>query len=107
MNDWKLLQKDPSEALARLHFFSVVKKHATGQIEARITVKEFATAKTSDMQFFASADVALNQKVLPFHPAGWGESLLIALAECLRNLRKFEYETLEQSSSSASPLPMD
>ncbi len=98
MNDWKLLQKDPSEALARLHYFSVVKKHATGEVEARITVKEFATAKTSDMQFFACADVALNQKTLSFHPAGWGESLLIALSECLRNLRKFEYEVLDQPS---------
>lgn len=106
MNDWKLLQKDPSEALARLHFFSVVKKHAAGQIEVRITVKEFATAKTSDMQYFASADVALNQKTLQFQPVGWGESLFIALAECLRNLRKFEYEVFDQPSS-ASALPAD
>lgn len=107
MNDWKLLQKDPSEALARLHFYSIVKKHATGDIEVRITVKEFATAKTSDMQYFASADVALNQKTLQFQPVGWGESLFIALAECLRNLRKFEYESLEQPSASASSLPAD
>jgi len=26
MNDWKFLQKDHSEALARLHHFSIVKK---------------------------------------------------------------------------------
>ena len=26
MADWKLVQRDPSEALARLHFFSVTKK---------------------------------------------------------------------------------
>lgn len=103
MNDWKFLQKDSSEALARLHFFSITKKHASGEIEARITVKEFATAATSDMQYFAMADIALNQKSLPFHPAGWGETLMGALAECLRNLRRFEYEDLEPSKA----LPAD
>lgn len=101
MNDWKFLQKDHSEALAQLHFFSVTKKHASGEVEARITVKEFATAKTSDMKFFATADVALNQKTLKFHPCGWGDTLMIALAECLRNLRKFEYEELDQPSAQA------
>jgi len=70
MNDWKFVQKDPSEALARLHFFSITKKHACGEIEARITVKEFATAKTRDMQFFATADIELNQKTLRFQPVG-------------------------------------
>jgi len=53
MADWKLVQRDPSEALAKLHFFSVAKKHASGEIEARITIKEFATPKMSEMQFFA------------------------------------------------------
>ena len=92
MEDWKFTQKDPSEALARLHFFSVKKKHASGEVEARITVKEFATAKTTDLKFFASADIELNQKTMPFQPCGWSETLLGALAECLRNLRKFDYE---------------
>ena len=91
-NDWKYVQRDPSEALAKLHFFSVVKKHACGEIEARITVKEFATFKTADMQFFAQADIELNQKTVAFRPFGWGETLLAALSECMRNLRKFEYE---------------
>jgi len=45
MEDWKFAQKDPSECLAKLHFYSVTKKHACGEIEARITVKEFATCK--------------------------------------------------------------
>jgi len=97
MNEWKLVQRDPSEALARLHHFSVTKKHATGEIEILITVKEFATAKTSDLKFFASTDLELNQKTLSFRPCGWSDTLLGALAECLRNLRKFEYEALEQS----------
>ncbi len=102
MNDWKLVQKDPSEQLARLHFFSVTKKHASGEVEARIIVKEFVTAKTSDMQYYASADIELNQKTLKFQPCGWSETLMGALAECLRNLRKFEYEAIEQTSAAAS-----
>lgn len=95
MNDWKLAQRDPSEQLAKLHFFSYTKKHATGDIEARITVKEFASAKTSDMLFFAQADIELNQKAMNFRPCGWHETLFGALADCLRNLRKFEYEGVE------------
>jgi hypothetical protein len=95
MNDWKLAQRDPSKQLAKLHFYSVTKKHAAGEIEARITIKEFAAPKTSDMQFFAQADLALNQKTLAFHPCGWHETLFGALTDCLRNLRKFEYEGVE------------
>ena len=96
MSDWKYLQRDPSEGLARLHFFSVKKKHPAGEIEARITVKEFATADMRDLQFFAVADIELNQKTMKFQPVGWSETLMGALAECLRNLRKFEYEAVEQ-----------
>lgn len=95
MNDWKFAQQNHSEQLAKLHFFSYSKKHAAGEIEARITVKEFATAETSDMRFFAQADLALNQKAMKFHPCGWHETLLGALQQCLMNLRKFEYEGVE------------
>ena len=99
MDDWKYLQRDPSEALAQLHFFSVKKKHSSGEIEARITVKEFATAQLRDLQFFAVADIELNQKTLKFQPVGWSETLMGALAECLKNLRKFEYESLDPASA--------
>jgi len=97
MDDWKYLQRDPSEALARLHFFSVTKKHSSGEIEARITVKEFATAQMRDLQFLAVADIELNQKTLKFQPVGWSETLNGALGECLKNLRRFEYESLDQA----------
>ena len=102
MEDWKFTQQDHGEALAKLHFFSVNKTHATGEIEARITVKEFATAKTADMKFYACADVELNRKTMPFQPCGWGESLQVALTECLRNLRKFEYETVDRPAASSA-----
>ena len=63
-----------------------------GEIEARITIKEFATPKMSEMQFFAQADIELNQKTMKFHPCGWSETMMGALAECMRNLRKFDFE---------------
>jgi hypothetical protein len=102
VEDWKFTEKDPSEALARLHFFSIKKKHASGEVEARITVKEFATAKTSDMKFFAVADIELNQKTMKFQPCGWAETLMGALTECLRNLRKFEYESHDLPTASSA-----
>jgi hypothetical protein len=99
MEDWKFAQKDLSESLTKLHFFSVTKKHVCGELEARITVKEFATYKTSDLKFFATADIELNQKTLTFRPFGWHETLLGALSGCLRNLRKFDYECEEPASA--------
>ena len=65
MNDWKYVQRDPSEALAQLHFFSVTKKHACGEVETRITVKEFASPKTSDMKFLATAGIWILLYVVP------------------------------------------
>jgi hypothetical protein len=99
VNEWKLVHNDPTEGLARLHFFSISKKHASGAIEARITIKEFVSAKTSDMQFFAYADIELNQKAMKFQPCGWSETLAGALGECLRNLRKFDYEAAETTTA--------
>ena len=102
MADWKYVQRDASEALAKLHHFSVTKKHAKGEVEARITIKEFATPKMSEMAFFAQADIELNQKTMKFHPCGWSETMMGALAECMRNLRKFDFEeTAEPCESPA------
>jgi hypothetical protein len=95
MSDWKLAQRDPSEKLAKLHFFSFTKKHAAGEIETCITVKEFVCAATSDLLFYAEADIELNQRTMPFRPSGWDCTLFGALANCLHNLRKFEYEGAE------------
>ena len=102
MEDWKYTQRDPSESLAKLHHFSVTKKHALGEIEAVITVKELATATNTDLKFYASADIELNQKTCKFKPFGWSETLLGALAECLRNLRKFDYECEEREAAAPS-----
>jgi len=92
MSDWKHVQRDPTEQLAKLHFFSVKKQHASGPMEMRITVWEFATPEISDLTFFAQTDIELNQGTAPFRPCGWSNTLMGALSECLRNIRKFEFE---------------
>jgi hypothetical protein len=99
MSDWKHVQLDQSEQLAKLHFFSVKKKHASGPVELRITVWEYATPEIGALEFFAQTDVELNQKIAPFRPCGWSSTLAGALAECLRNVRKFEYEDEQKSAS--------
>ena len=102
MSDWKYAQRDPSEALAQLHYFSVKKKHASGEIDVRITVQEFATAEIGALRFFAVADTEVNQKTATYRPSGWGDSLTAALSECLKNLRKFEYEGPEVASATSA-----
>jgi hypothetical protein len=97
MSDWKYVQTDPSETLAKLHFFSVKKKHSAGDLEVRITVQEFATPEIGALQFFAMADVELNQKTAKFQPSGWSNTLAGALAECMNNVRRFEYQGPEQA----------
>jgi len=102
MDDWKYSQTQPSEALAKLHVFSIKKRHAAGEVELRITVKEFANPEIGDLTFYAEADQDLNQMTAPFRPCGWGNTLSNALSECIRNIRRFEYEGPEQASTTAS-----
>jgi len=45
MNEWGYAQRDPAEQLARLHFFSMTKLQAGGNIDFLITVKEYVTPK--------------------------------------------------------------
>jgi len=101
MSDWKYTQREPSEQLAKLHFFSVKKQHASGPVEMRITVHEFATPEIGDLQFFAQTDIELNQGTAPFRPCGWSNTLMGALSECLRNIRKFEYEESQKRVAEA------
>jgi hypothetical protein len=99
MKEWGFAQTDPSQELAQLHFFSVKKRHTGGEVEFRITVKEFITPKEPTMYFFAQADKEVNQKVAPFKPMGWGKTMLDALSECIRSINKFPYE--ESASAKA------
>jgi len=102
MSDWKDAQAEPAEALAKLHFFSTKKRVASGEVELRITVREYATAEIGDLLFFAEADSELNQRAAPFRPCGWSKTLHGALSECMRNIRRFECEEQEQSQAGAS-----
>ena len=99
MSDWKQVYVEPGEALALLQFFSVKKKHASGEIEVRITIHEYAEPEIGTMQFFAMADVELNQKTMPYRPNGWSATLMGALSECLKNMRRFEYEGPEANAA--------
>jgi hypothetical protein len=92
MKDWGFAQTNASQELAQLHFFSVKKQYAQGEVEFRITVKEYVTPKEPTMNFFAQADKEVNQSVAPFKPTGWGKTMLDALAECIRSINKFPYE---------------
>jgi hypothetical protein len=101
MEDWKYAQANAAEALARLHFFSTKKHHAGGEVELRITVREFVSAEIGDMLFYAEADRDLNQNTAPFRPCGWGSTLSGALSECMRNVRRFPYDEPKAASTAA------
>ena len=92
MSDWSFAQIDPKEQLARLHHFSMKKPVEGGEVEIRITVYEYYTPKDPSMKFVALADRQVNQKLAAIRPAGWGNSLLTALAECIRVIGKFPYD---------------
>ena len=100
MNDWVYAQGHPSEQLARLHYFSMLKKTDAGrEVEFTITVKEYATPKDGALVFFAQADKQTNQNVAAYTPCGWSKTLLGALQECVREINRFPY--CEQDSQAA------
>ncbi len=93
MAEWQFAQGDPSEELAQLYFFSVKKRQPGGDVVFQITVKEYVTPPAGQhVRFFAEADKPVNQKTAALLPSGWGDSLLKALAGCLRLIRQFPYE---------------
>jgi hypothetical protein len=92
MADWGFAQTHASQELALLHEFTVQKPYPGGEIEFRITVKEFVTPKDPTMHFFAQADKQTNQKTAAYTPSGWGKTLLEALSECIRAMNRFPYE---------------
>lgn len=92
MKEWGFAQSETADRLAQLHFFSIEKRHARGEIEFVITVREYVSPKEPEMLFFAEADKQTNQKVAAFTPSGWGRTLLDALSECIRAIHRFPYE---------------
>jgi hypothetical protein len=92
MNDWGFAQTDPSQKLARLHLFSVVKVQDGKEIEFTITVKEYAMPVDPAAPFFAQADKQTNQSVAPYTPSGWGGSVYEALSRCVKEVHRFPYQ---------------
>lgn len=90
--DWTFAELEPTDELAKLHFFSVQKQQGDRKIEFHITVREFANRNKLAMRFFAQADKQTNQNTLPYTPSGWGETLLKALGEVVKAIHQFPYE---------------
>jgi hypothetical protein len=93
MSDWKYAQVDRADELAQISHFTMVKHEEGSDTEFLITVKEFVTPPAGQhSKFFAQADKQVNQKTAAILPHGWGDSLLKALADCMRMIRQFPYE---------------
>jgi hypothetical protein len=92
MTEWGYAQQDPSEELAKLHFFRIKTVQAGQAIEFTITVKEYVTPPLGAMTFFAQADKQTNQRTAPYTPSGWGNSLMSALSACIREIHRFPFE---------------
>ncbi len=92
MAEWRYAQDKPTERLCKIEHYSMVKQQLDGEVEFLITVREYIDPPDPAMRFLAQADKAINQKSAPYIPIGWGPSLLQALAECMKGIRKFPYE---------------
>ena len=92
MSEWEFAQANPEQQLAKLHHFSMIRQQENGEVEFTITVKEYFTPKDPAMGFFAQADKQTNQGVAPYTAVGWGNTLLAALAQCMREVERFPYK---------------
>jgi hypothetical protein len=90
--DWQYAEEKPAERLSKIEQYSMLKQQAGGDVEFLITVREYVNPPDPAMRFLAQADKQTNQKTAPYTPTGWGSSLLQALAECMKGIRKFPYE---------------
>jgi hypothetical protein len=88
LSDWRFAQEDPADQLCALHHFAM--KH--DGVEFVITVREFINPPDPCMKFLAEADKQTNQRTAPYTPTGWGPSLMSALAECMRAVKRFSVE---------------
>jgi len=92
MAEWTYAQTNPEEKLAEVRYYSYLKEQPGGPVEFLIAVKEYATPESGDLRFFAQTDKETNQKATPFRPFGWHQTLLGALAACIANIKRFDYE---------------
>ena len=73
----KVCPRGESGVFRSVELFSMTQKQGDREIEFVITVKEYANPQDPAM---------------PFTPCGRGNSLLKALSECMRAVRRFPYE---------------
>jgi hypothetical protein len=93
VEDWQYAQADRAEELAQLHYFTMTKHQNGKTVPFVITVKEFAVSPQGQhLRFFAEADKPVNQNTAAFVPSGWGDSILKALADCMRLIRQFPFD---------------
>jgi hypothetical protein len=92
LSGWPYAQEKPSERLCRIEQYSMLKQQPGGDVEFLITVREYVDPPDPAMRFLAQADKQVNQKTAAYTPTGWGSSLLEALAECMKGIRKFPYQ---------------
>ena len=68
MSEWVFAQSNPTQQLARLHYFSTKKLQDGQEIEFVITVREYITPPDPSMKYLASTDKQTNQKVSAYTP---------------------------------------
>ncbi len=90
--EWKFVDVEPEERLARVEYYAVIKHQEGREIEFLISVREYLHPKDPMVRFLATADKQTNQKTMPFTPVGWGNTMLRALSECIQAIRRFPYE---------------
>jgi hypothetical protein len=88
VTDWAFAQENPGDELCQIHHFAI--KHMGTEFVIR--VREYVTPPDPGMKFFAQADKQTNQRTAPVTPSGWGPTLLFALAECMKAIKRFPYE---------------
>jgi len=76
--------------------FGLTKRQGGADIEFVITVKEYVNPPDPAMKFLAQADKQTNQRTAPYTPIGWGSTLAMALYECIKAIRRFPYEPIDE-----------
>jgi len=93
VTEWHYAQGDRAEELCEQRVFTMKKKQGGAEIPFQITLREYAVPPPGQgARFFAQADKAVNQKTAAIIPSGWGDTVLAALADCIRMIRQFPYE---------------
>ena len=95
MAEWTYIETEPSERLCHIDHFGYTKRQGAVDIDFLITVKEYSNPAEQGMKFLAEADKQTNQKIAPYTPIGWGPNLSTALYECVKAIRRFEYEPVD------------